>query len=96
MFRDDKGGLITTRMNSEVLKSIASITGGEYFYAGDIGVAKEVLDRIVKQAKHVEAVNKPVKKKVDISYFFLITLLTVWLGWEFLISLAVKKESHSP
>ena len=96
LFRDHKDAPITTRMNSDVLKSIASITNGEYFYAGDISVAKEVLDRIVKQAKNVKAVNKPVKKKVDLSHFFLITLLTVWLGWEFVISLAVKKESHSP
>ncbi|MBM3200724.1 VWA domain-containing protein [Candidatus Woesearchaeota archaeon] len=96
LFKDSKGDIITTRMNSEVLKSIASITNGEYFYANDVSVAKQVLDRIVKQAKNVEAVNKPVKKKVDLSHYFLITLLTLWLGWEFLISLAGKKESHSP
>ncbi|MBM3199965.1 VWA domain-containing protein [Candidatus Woesearchaeota archaeon] len=96
LFKDDKNVPISTRMNSEVLKSIASITGGEYFYAGDVSVAKEVLDRIVKQAKHVKAVNKPVKKQVDLSHYLLITLLITWLGWEYLISLAVKKESHSP
>lgn len=83
-FRDSKGNLLKTKMNEEILMKVASVTGGRHFYAQDASVAESVVQEILKGAKHVKALKKPVKQEVCLAPLLLFALLLVWLVWEIL------------
>lgn len=91
-FTDNKGELLKTKMNEEVLKEIASITRGKYYYAAaDKLVADEVIKDILKSAKDVKTIQEPVKKEVNLAAIFLLAAVLLWLIWEFLIVVRVVK-----
>lgn len=84
-FTDLNDELITTKVNRTVLKELSSITGGEFFFAGNFGVSQMLFDSILQGAEYSEKVNVPVKKKVDLSSLFLVILLVSWLVWEIVV-----------
>jgi len=90
-FRDRQDKLLKTKMNEELLKEIASVTKGKYYYAENKLVADEVIKDILKSAKHVRTIQEPVKKEVNLAAIFLFAALLIWMIWEFLIVVRIVK-----
>lgn len=91
-FTDKEGKLLKTKMNEEVLKEIASVTRGKYYYAAaDKLVIDEVIKDILKGAKDIKTIQEPVKKEVNLAAIFLLAAVLLWLVWEFLIVVRVVK-----
>ena len=90
-FRDGQDKLLKTKMNEELLKEIASVTKGKYYYAENKLVADEVIKDILKSAKHVRTIQEPVEKEVNLAAIFLLAALLIWMSWEFLIVVRIVK-----
>lgn len=53
-YQDEDGSYLKTRLEQEILKNIANITGGSYFHARDEGSEDGLVDDILKRARTIE------------------------------------------
>ena len=80
---DDEGNHLKTRLEQERLKTIASVTGGQYVAAAEENAPDVVMDTILKEAREVEYTQRKEQAWLGLAPFLLLAgyILFAWGMW---------------